>query len=106
MVSSLIPPLCLLLRTKVWGVVPRAARSIFDTIANDTRKIEYSIKASYLEIYKEKVRDLLNPKNKDLRIREDKRRGVWVEGERRDGRAGGQGGKAMVSATTHLRHQR
>jgi Kinesin-like protein len=32
-------------------------------------RVEYSIKASYLEIYKEKVRDLLNPKNKDLKIK-------------------------------------
>ncbi len=43
------------------GIVPRASRQIFQHIQNDKRNVEYSIKASFVEIYKEKVRDLLRP---------------------------------------------
>lgn len=42
--------------------------------------VEYVIKVSMLEIYNETVRDLLNPKGSNLRIRETDRQGVWVDG--------------------------
>lgn len=62
------------------GIVPRASRHIFQHIENDTRPIEYSIKASFLEIYREKIRDLLKPSDKELKVRESPQKGVWVEG--------------------------
>ena len=34
---------------------------------------------SYIEIYMERVRDLLNPVNDNLSVREDKRRGVYIQ---------------------------
>lgn len=38
------------------------------------------MRASYLQIYNEVISDLLKPEKTNLTIREDKRRGVFVEG--------------------------
>jgi kinesin family protein 3/17 len=38
------------------------------------------IRASYLQIYNESISDLLKSERTQLQIREDKRRGVFVEG--------------------------
>lgn len=62
------------------GIVPRTSAHIFDHIDSDSTKREYAIKCSFLEIYKEVVKDLLNPKNADLKIRESPQKGVWVDG--------------------------
>lgn len=40
----------------------------------------FMVRASYLQIYNEAVSDLLRPERTALPIREDKRRGVFVEG--------------------------
>lgn len=62
-------------------------RHIFDHIESD-EQMSYAIKCSFLEIYKENIRDLLAPNtstgiNKEniyLKIRESPTKGVWVEG--------------------------
>ncbi len=42
--------------------------------------VQYSVEVSYMEIYCERVRDLLNPKNKtNLRVREHPLLGPYVE---------------------------
>ena len=46
----------------------------------DEEPMEYIIKLSMVEIYKETVRDLLNPKGNNLKIRETERKGVWIDG--------------------------
>lgn len=61
------------------GIIPRAAKHIFDAIANSNEEREFSIRASFLEIYREQLRDLLSPSATKLAIREDKKR-IWVEG--------------------------
>ena len=43
------------------GILPRAVRAIFDAICEDTSGAEFAVSCSYLEIYKEAVRDLLQP---------------------------------------------
>ncbi len=55
---------------------------IFSFIENDERDIEYAIKSAFLEIYKEKIYDLLspNPKETSLKVRESPSKGVWVDG--------------------------
>ncbi len=60
------------------GIIPRACSHIFEHISQDKEGVEYTIKCSFLEIYREAVRDLLNPKNNNLRIRDTPERGVWV----------------------------
>lgn len=64
---------------ELWGIIPRACAHIFEHIRADTQGIEFTIKCSFLEIYKEVVNDLLNPKNQNLKVRETPARGVWVE---------------------------
>lgn len=65
------------------GLLPRAVRHIFEAICNDSSGAEFAVTCSYLEIYKEAVRDLLNPTSKaggSLPIREAVGKGVYVEG--------------------------
>jgi centromeric protein E len=61
------------------GIVHLAANQIFDHITNTTDR-KFSVRASFLEIYNEEVRDLLSD-SRVLAIREDPVRGVFVEAE-------------------------
>ena len=62
------------------GVMARVFESIFKEIDSATGQIQFLVWASYLEIYKENVWDLLssNPKNK-LMLHEKKESGVYVK---------------------------
>ena len=62
------------------GIVPRACRFIFEHIARNPDHCEFKVTCSFLEIYKEVIKDLLNPKGVNLKVRETPTRGVWVEG--------------------------
>lgn len=62
------------------GIVHMAAADIFQNIANQPNRV-FLVRASFLEIYNEDVRDLLSSDNKTLPIREDPRRGVFVQCE-------------------------
>lgn len=42
--------------------------------------MRFLVRASYLQIYNEQISDLLKPERNNLIIREDKKRGVFVEG--------------------------
>ena len=44
----------------------------------------YLIKCSYLEIYNEQIMDLLEPSSINLGVREDIKKGVYVEGLREE----------------------
>ena len=62
------------------GIVPRMINTIFDVVAEAPEEIEFMVKCSYIEIYMEKIRDLLDQAKDNLRVREDKTHGVWIEG--------------------------
>lgn len=62
------------------GIIPRACEYIFNHIAIDSEERVYEVRCSFLEIYKEVIKDLLDPKNINLKVRETPTRGVWVEG--------------------------
>ena len=65
------------------GIIPRAIEDMFGYIENDmstSNQKKYLVRASYLQIYNEVISDLLKPERTNLVIREDKRRGVFVEG--------------------------
>ncbi|CAE7197799.1 unnamed protein product [Symbiodinium pilosum] len=60
------------------GVIPRMVWSIFDGIDHAADYIEFLVKVSIVEIYNERIRDLLDPKKDNLKIHEDKARGVFI----------------------------
>ena len=60
------------------GVVHMAAIDIFNNISQHQDRI-FLVRASFLEIYNEEVRDLLSDNSPTLQIREDPRRGVFVQ---------------------------
>ncbi|XP_033975348.1 kinesin-like protein KIF22 isoform X2 [Trematomus bernacchii] len=64
------------------GVIPRAVREVFKMVKakNEVEGWDYSISMSYLEIYNEKVLDLLSPGSQDLQIREDKDKNILIPG--------------------------
>lgn len=62
------------------GVVPLAITEVYNLIGTLSKKKEFALRLSMLEIYNEVVNDLLSPGNNNLRLREDPRRGVVVEG--------------------------
>ncbi|KAG9236774.1 putative kinesin heavy chain [Amylocarpus encephaloides] len=62
------------------GVIPRIVEQIFASILASPGTIEYTVRVSYMEIYMEKIRDLLAPHNDNLPIHEEKNRGVYVKG--------------------------
>ncbi|CAG8793606.1 18730_t:CDS:2, partial [Acaulospora morrowiae] len=62
------------------GLIPRIVEQIFYSIITSPSTIEYTVKVSYMEIYMERIRDLLNPQNDNLPIHEEKNRGVYVKG--------------------------
>lgn len=64
------------------GIIPRSVYAIFDGVSQSDANIEFTLKVSYIEIYMERIRDLLDVhrvKN-NLTIREDKVNGIHVAG--------------------------
>ncbi|XP_043489951.1 kinesin-like protein unc-104 isoform X3 [Polistes fuscatus] len=63
------------------GIIPQICKDLFRKISrNSSEQLKYSVEVSYMEIYCERVRDLLNPKNKgNLRVREHPLLGPYVE---------------------------
>ncbi|KAM8729399.1 kinesin-like protein KIF22 isoform 1-T2 [Acanthopagrus schlegelii] len=62
------------------GVIPRAVREVFNLVKAEDEGWDYSIGMSYLEIYNEKVLDLLSPNSQDLPIREDRDKNILIPG--------------------------
>ena len=62
------------------GIVPRAMQELFGIVADTDETFEFTFKCQYIEIYCEKIKDLLDPENDNLKIREDKIEGVVIAG--------------------------
>jgi kinesin family member 5 len=62
------------------GLVPRIVVALFQSIQQASEDIEFLVKVSYVEIYMEKIRDLLDISKNNLAIREDKTKGIWLDG--------------------------
>lgn len=64
------------------GIIPRAIEQIFHYISSHavSPRMRFLVRASYLQIYNEVISDLLKPERTNLNIREDKKKGVFVEG--------------------------
>ena len=64
------------------GIIPRTIENIFSYIeSNSNKNTKFIIRAAYLQIYNEMISDLLKPEstNKNLSIREDKHKGLYVD---------------------------
>ena len=64
--------------TDLCGIIPRMFDHLFDLISKADADIEFSIKCSYLEIYMEKICDLIDAKKTNLQVKEDKTRGLYI----------------------------
>lgn len=68
------------------GIIPRMVRTVFEKIDSASEKIEFTVKLSMVEIYMERVKvfrcyhcqDLFDPSKENLKIHEDKTRGVYI----------------------------
>ncbi|KAM3708012.1 hypothetical protein ACJW31_02G067300 [Castanea mollissima] len=66
------------------GITPRIFEYLFSRIRAEEEsrrdeKLKYSCKCSFLEIYNEQITDLLEPSSTNLQLREDLKKGVYVE---------------------------
>jgi len=61
------------------GIIPRMVNTVFDHISSSPEHIEWTVKVSIVEIYLEKIRDLISPEKSNLKVREDKARGIYIE---------------------------
>ncbi|EEC82521.1 hypothetical protein OsI_27028 [Oryza sativa Indica Group] len=66
------------------GLTPRIFEYLFARIKEEEErrredKLKYICKCSFLEIYNEQITDLLEPSSTNLQIREDIKKGVYVE---------------------------
>ncbi|XP_041378535.1 kinesin-like protein unc-104 isoform X3 [Gigantopelta aegis] len=63
------------------GIIPQLCEDLFERVKKHKNDhVQFSVEVSYMEIYCERVRDLLNPSNKhSLRVREHPLLGPYVE---------------------------
>ncbi|KAJ8623516.1 hypothetical protein MRB53_032045 [Persea americana] len=66
------------------GMTPRIFEYLFTRISDEEEKrrdeqLKYSCKCSFIEIYNEQITDLLEPSSTNLQLREDMKKGVYVE---------------------------
>lgn len=62
------------------GIMGRTLNDLFSKIASIKTTGTFKVSISYLEIYNEKIRDLLTGKLDNLELQEDPARGVVVSG--------------------------
>ena len=67
----------LLYKDQFVGLIPRSIKYLWNVMANKHEK--YYVKVSFLEIYNEQIRDLLNPNSGSLQVRWTAKQGFFVE---------------------------
>lgn len=60
------------------GIIPRMVGTVFQNIDEADDHLEFTVKVAYCEIYLEKIRDLLCPEKQNLKMAEDKSRGIYI----------------------------
>lgn len=61
------------------GLIPRMFDFLFELIRQSDSDLEFHIKCSYLEIYMEKIMDLLDAKKTNLQVKEDQIKGLYIK---------------------------
>ena len=95
------------------GIIPRIVEQMFRSILQSPNNIEYTVRVSYMEIYMERIRDLLVPQNDNLPVHEEKSRGVYVKGlleiyvssEQEVYEVMRRGGNARATAATNMNQE-
>uniref|UniRef100_A0A4W3JTH6 Kinesin-like protein n=1 Tax=Callorhinchus milii TaxID=7868 RepID=A0A4W3JTH6_CALMI len=62
------------------GIYIRTLNDLFRAIEATSESMQYNVSMSYLEIYNEMIRDLLNPSSGFLDLREDSKGGIQIAG--------------------------
>lgn len=62
------------------GIIPRMIHYVFDQILHsENLEIEFTVKVSFIEIYMEKIKDLIDISRVNLQIHESKEKGIYIE---------------------------
>ena len=77
----------------VKGIIPMLNEDLFDRLGEKLRSMEQEaedahsgaktkcmITVSFLEVYNEEIKDLLNPSDKKMKIHENPKQGIYVDG--------------------------
>jgi kinesin family protein 5 len=67
-----------ILDTITMGIIPRIVTHIFNVIDEASEDIEFTVKVSMIEIYMERIRDLMDPKKMNLQVHEDLEKGIFI----------------------------
>ncbi|KAM6352040.1 kinesin-like protein KIF19 isoform 3-T5 [Alca torda] len=62
------------------GIYIRTLEDLFKALEATAKEMDYTVSMSYLEIYNEVIRDLLNPSSEFLELREDSRGSIQIAG--------------------------
>jgi kinesin family member 5 len=60
------------------GVIPRMVTCMFEMIEDSSEEIEFTVKVSMVEIYMEKIRDLIDPTKTNLKVADDPKKGIYI----------------------------
>ena len=60
------------------GVIPRMVSFVFDKIRSAPSEMVFEVKVSMIEIYMEKIQDLLDRSKTNLKVAEDSKKGVII----------------------------
>lgn len=61
------------------GIIPRMMDSLFEGLVEASESTEFTLRVSFLEIYLERIHDLLDSTKSNLQVKEDKLRGIYVQ---------------------------
>ena len=62
------------------GIIPRMIHHVFhEILCSDNSNIEYTVKVSIVEIYMEKIKDLIDISKNNLQIHESKEKGIYID---------------------------
>merc|ERR1719440_78641 len=86
------------------GVVPRAARQVFDGVATSADcSGDFVVECDFVELYCEQIRDLMTPSNHKLQVKEMPYKGFCIDGLTR--KAVASMGEVLQILRTGLRHR-
>lgn len=68
-----------IMNTTYKGIIPRMMDELFEGLVNASESSEFTLKVSFLEIYLERIHDLLDPSKSNLQVKEDKIKGIYIQ---------------------------